>query len=330
VTEGSFDFFVEVTRAGELVESRPASAAACLEDALFRSVVAGLVPNDGTVPPHAWVPEWSGDPPSVTALALELEGAPPERYAKAVFGAQAAALLHGVASRSGSDEETGKLAWRLQARAAAPRQSRFSVRTCRAPWPLEAARLEEGPRGEVRAEIEAALLHRLREETVLAGNVERAWLLLGRVLHDSERGVALVHALRAISVDPGPRGASETHFAFGPETWLAARGAVDAAGGLALVGWAHTHPPCERCPSNPECEADTVFFSGDDREVQAAAFPSPYMLALVAGKLGGRPATEPGFRLFGWQRGEVRERDFRARGAAQAVEAAVRETGGPD
>jgi hypothetical protein len=130
------------------------------------------------------------------------------------------------------------------------------------------------------------------------------------VLHDAGRGVALVRAERAIAVAPGARGASQTHFGFGSDTWIAAQRAISAAGGLTLIGFAHSHPPCASCPSNPECRAHTVFFSADDREVQATAFPSPYMLALVVGKLGRRPATEPGFGLFGWSRGEMRPRSF--------------------
>ena len=34
------------------------------------------------------------------------------------------------------------------------------------------------------------------------------------------------------------------------------------------------------------------------------------MLGLVAGKLGHLPATQPGFRLYGWEMGRVTERRF--------------------
>ncbi len=316
MTGDGFDFEVEVTRAGALVGSHPASAAACLEDALFRSVVAGRVPNDGRLPPFALIPEWGGDPPSVTGLSLSLGDDPPERYGKGVFAPQASALVRATAKAGADAAAAQDLAWRVVARAAAPPFARFAARTSRAPWPLEPARLPQVERGELDVEIDAQVEGALREETIRAGTVERAWLLLGRVLHDAQRGGASVQARRAIQIEPGAGGASELHFAFGAETWVAARRALRAAGGLVPVGWAHSHPPCARCPANPECEADTVFFSADDREVQATAFLSPYMLALVVGKLRTRPATEPGLRLFAWKRGEICERPLRAGGAS--------------
>jgi proteasome lid subunit RPN8/RPN11 len=314
VTGESFDFAVEVTRAGALVGSRPASPAACLEDALFRSVVAGRVPNDGTLPPLALVPEWGEKPPSVMGLTLSLGDARPQWYGRGVFAPQASALLRAAAKAARDEGAARELAWRVVARAAPPRASRFPARATRAPWPLEPARLSALAPGELDVEIDAAVLDRVREEALRAGPVERAWLLLGCVLHDAERGAASVRAERAIGVEPGAAGASRVHFAFGAESWLAARQAVREAGGLVLVGWAHSHPPCDRCPERPDCEAETVFFSADDREVQAAAFASPYMLGLVVGKRRRRPATEPGFRLYAWIRGEVRERGFRAGG----------------
>jgi proteasome lid subunit RPN8/RPN11 len=330
VSGAGFEFHIEVTRGGALVGSGPASAAACLEDALFRSVIAGRVPNGGTLPPHALVPEWSGDPPSVTGLALSFGGAPPERYGVGVFAAQAAALVHATAAAAAREERprdepardeqaARELEWRVVAREAPPRAARFAARASRAPWPLEAARLPGVARDELDVEIAAECLAGLRDESLRAGALERAWLLLGRVLHDTERAAAAVLVREALAVRPGAGGASRIHFAFGPEAWAAARRAARGVGGLVPVGWCHSHPPCANCPANPACEAETLFFSADDRAVHSAAFASPYMLGLVVGKLRRFPATRPGFRLFGWSRGELRARDFRLRGTSEGA-----------
>jgi len=73
------------------------------------------------------------------------------------------------------------------------------------------------------------------------------------------------------------------------------------------VGWHHEHVACADCALTPTCERDTIFFSSDDYAVHASAFPRAYHVALVAGKLRERPARDPGFRLYGWDCGEIRE-----------------------
>ncbi len=79
---------------------------------------------------------------------------------------------------------------------------------------------------------------------------------------------------------------------------------------MIAVGWAHSHPACADCRDNPACAVDTRFFSTDDVEVHTSAFPSPYMVGLVVGKVASQPATHPGFRLYGWQNAHVEEREF--------------------
>ena len=74
------------------------------------------------------------------------------------------------------------------------------------------------------------------------------------------------------------------------------------------------HPPCEACPANPACESDTRFFSADDVEVHTSAFASPYMIALVVGKVATAPATEPGFSLYGWRDALVKQIEYRVVG----------------
>jgi hypothetical protein len=159
------------------------------------------------------------------------------------------------------------------------------------------------------------VLEALREEVVAEGAAERAGLLVGRLLHDAERGAAMAHVTGKIDVEAGPGGASRAHFALGPESFRAGlEKARRRRDGTVVTGWGHTHPPCQHCVSTPSCVVDTVCFSGDDEDVHSTAFSSAYMVGLVAGKLGNLPATQPGFRLYGWEKGKVTERSFAVSG----------------
>ena len=148
------------------------------------------------------------------------------------------------------------------------------------------------------------------------GAVERAWLLVGGLDHDPGRGAAAIRAVTAVDVAMGRGGASQTHFAFEPGPFVEARErALRDFDGLAPVGWAHSHPPCEACPANPTCPSETRFFSADDVEVHSSAFASAYMIALVVGKAATAPATEPGFHLYGWRDARIVKLDYRVASA---------------
>jgi hypothetical protein len=147
---------------------------------------------------------------------------------------------------------------------------------------------------------------------VAAATVECAGLLVGHIVHDPERSAAALTITTQIPVPAGQGGASNTHFAFGPGSFRAAKQALNSfTNGCVSAGWWHSHPPCENCPQNPTCVADTVFFSPDDMQVHASAFSAAFAVALVAGKVRDRRALDPGFRLYGWQGGAIRERALR-------------------
>ena len=313
---------IEVRRDGAIVASELACVAPCQEDALFEGVVVGHVPNDGRLPSLAIAPSRSGrpDPPSaagdtddaeITGVELRLGDAPPHVYGKEVFAAQAQSLITGlvVAKKLAVGED---VEWRLVERPDDAPESGFGVRVAREALPLSPARLPRVEAGRVGVELDPALLDRLRRDFCEAGAVERAWLLVGSVDHDAERGAASVSALTAVDVATGRGGASRTHFAFEPGPFIEARQrALRDFDGLVPIGWAHSHPPCEACPANPACQADTRFFSADDVEVHTSAFVSSYMIALVVGKVATAPATEPGFRLYGWRNALVTEIEYR-------------------
>lgn len=325
---------IEVRREGELAGSRIASTAPCEEDALFESILSGRVPNDGTLPSFAVAPTWSREPnppkaseepsapqtpvpghtPELTGVELRIGNAPMRRYGKQVFAAQARGLIDSLVTQ-GKIEDGTLVEWSLVEGPDDVPESHFCVRISREPLPLSPARLPRLASGEVAAELDRALLDRLRREFCQTPGVERAWLLVGSVDHDRDRGAAAIRALTAVDVEMGRGGASRTHFAFEPGPFVAARErALREFDGLVPVGWAHSHPPCEACPANPTCPSDTRFFSADDVEVHTSAFASPYMIALVVGKVATAPATEPGFSLFGWRDALVTKIDYRVVG----------------
>jgi len=315
VTVGRFAFTIGVTRDGEPVHRAPVSVAACLEDAVFRAVVSGQISNDGNIPSHLITPVWSGeDPPAVAALELRLGDLPVTRYDTDVVAPQARALIKGLI-KDGTLTSDGAVDWQLDAHeapAAKIEPHRFSARVSRAPLPLESVQLPSAAPGEFSVEFDHRLLTELSDAVASADAVERAWLLLGSICHDRSRGAAELRVRGAVPVETGRGGASQHHFAFDPATFVAARrAAVSTMAGAIPIGWSHSHPPCAECRATNGCLVDTRFFSTDDVEVHSTAFTSPYTVGLVIGKVGNRPAAQLGFRLYGWQKAQIRERDYR-------------------
>ena len=335
MTEGGFgeragdgtSIYIEVRREGELLASRLASVAPCQEDALFGDILSGRVPNDGSLPSFALAASWSGapNPPeatgdsvprTITGVDLCCGDASSRHYGKQVFAAQARDLIDSLVAK-GSLAAGTPVEWDLaegREKEAAPN---FAVRVSREPLPLSRARLPQLARGEVRVEFDASLLDRLSGDFRRAGAVECAWLLVGGVDHDPDRSAAAIRAVTAVGIEMGRGGASQSHFAFQPGLFVEARErALRDFDGLVPIGWAHSHPPCEACPANPSCQSDTRFFSADDVEVHTSAFASPYMIALVVGKVATAPASEPGFHLYGWREGLVRQIEYQVAGRA--------------
>ena len=84
---------IEVRRAGEPVGSEPAGLAALAEDALFRGIVEGSIPNDGALPDFVVEPHRAPDARTVTGLTLWRAGAPAGEYGTEVVEEQARTLV---------------------------------------------------------------------------------------------------------------------------------------------------------------------------------------------------------------------------------------------
>jgi proteasome lid subunit RPN8/RPN11 len=318
MADRSFTYCVEVYRDGVLLESAVASLGPCFEDALWRGVLAGRFPNDGSVPRLCAVPLWaSPGPPAVKGFRLEAAGATVGEYDLNVFAPQAQSVIRNLLlNKVLLDKE--QVEWSVVAAESPEDPPRFRSRLSRAPYPLRIGALAGASPGDVSIMFEPTVLDAIRDAVAAAYPCELAGLLVGELIFDPERHAVELTVKDQLTVTAGAGGSSSGHFSFGPESFLSARRAVDRLDNGVTCGWWHSHPPCKDCRAKPDCPADMVFFSTDDQQVMASAFPAAYALALVGGKVRDRPAGDPGFRLYAWQRGVVAERELLVRGATQA------------
>ena len=316
IDPGGFDFQIEVLRGGGLVGKQPASLAACLEDALFKRIVSGRHPNDGSLPPCRWTPVWKESPPAVRAIELQLGDGPSDRYEASVFESQATGCIANLVKR-GVVEALADVEWRVTALPAPTVARSKRARVSRTPLPIEHGEVPQVGEGQLVAEIDRTLLSPLCDAFVVAGSVERAWLLCGEVRNDPKRAATAVRVQEAVAVETPEGGASQTHFHFEPMALVRARNSARRQHPNSVgVGWLHTHPGCDACLANPACEVDTRFFSSADVEVHAGAFPSPFMVGIVLGKASDRSASEPAPRAYGWSGARIREIPLRISGEA--------------
>jgi hypothetical protein len=317
MTVGSCTFAIEVRHAGGgLAGISDASPASCVEDAWFRCVQAGRLPNDGELPALRVVPTWhDAQRPAVIGLSVSLAGGPSRQYSREAFWPQAHALIRRL-RQEGSVAEGQKVEWLVVAREEEADSPRPACAR-HAPFPFQPASLPHAERGSYEICVDADTLRRLRDRIRRTGTVEGAELLVGHLLHDVERGALELRVVDEMHLESGRGGSSNTHFSFDPGATVAARRrALEREDGALPCGWHHNHNPCPGCWENPDCKVDWVFFSGDDLEVHSTLFASPHMVAIVGGKLGELPAGRPGFRLYGWREGVVVERPFRVFGSA--------------
>lgn len=305
---GPFAFSVGVHRQGALLRAAHASTVACLEDALWQGVLSGELRN-GDLPDMAIEPVWAeGGPPGVAGVRVVRPGAVTREYGLHVFEDRAHGIIRDLLkARELRADDVVEWAVEGMVEPAKP-VPRFRGRTSRAPFPLRPGRLDDIPPGTLAVAIERDVLAAIRDRMLGAAAVECAGVLTGHLVHDRARGAARLEITGQVAVDAGERGASMTHFAFGANSFATARRMIAETGeGTMAAGWWHSHPPCADCPRNPSCQAATIFFSADDAQVHAAAFPAAYAVALVAGKLRDRPATDPGIALYAWSGATVQE-----------------------
>jgi proteasome lid subunit RPN8/RPN11 len=313
VTDEPYELFIEIRRDGMSVGFAPASLGACFEDALFRGILEGTIQNDETTPAFEVWPQWASPaPPSVASLILSYGGARLGCYDRTIFAPQARSLIRELLEAK-RIESRDLVVWDLVAKKREPAAPPpFSGRVRRTPLPIQETPLPDvRPRAFV-VEIAETLLEDIRSQVVDSGPVECAGLLVGTLLRDPRRKAGVLEVFDKVDVAAGPGGASGVHFSFGTESFLAARRATESRNdGSVTTGWHHSHAACVACSKHSTCRAQMVFFSSDDVDVHASAFPSAYMVGLVAGKVRELPATEAGFELYGWSHGQVQQLEYR-------------------
>jgi len=172
----------------------------------------------------------------------------------------------------------------------------------KSPWPVYVAR---------------SLIEQSLDLTRNRPDVETGGLLLGQLCRDPEDGVVYVLVTGLVDNSEHTEGTATT-LTFNPESFAAARAMSDlrAAGREpeSIIGWLHSHPfrLCAACPlPNPvECISKVLFFSSDDRQLQATTFPQPFAIGLLVAvderierALGRAPV-----RCYGWRNGVVEQR----------------------
>jgi len=290
----------------------------CFEDLLYSAVCTGKVPNDGKLPPASVVPVWrDGEGGEVAGVTVSL---PPlsKRYGLVIFSDSVRQVERDLVKDGG--EGGKKFTWRVEAKEREEeRKGKLRISLTRQPYPIVRRSLsdfgiEKGASGNnpFSLFISRSLIDELREETGRSLDTERADILSGYLVQEAEGGVGLVVMGRTPAL--AETASSRVHFAFSPLTFLAAQREIGMQpNGETIVGWAHNHPP--PCGGNclkfiPPCNASTVFFSAADRSVHRASFPAPYMIALVSGKGADKRADDPEVKIFGWEDGVIREKEF--------------------
>jgi hypothetical protein len=291
------------------------------EDLLFRAVLEGAVPNDGSLPPASLAPIFGpGGGSQVVGLLASLSSLK-RTYGLGLLAARVQELQV-ERSQGDSGKARARLTWHVGANELAHQGQPPRLRSSRhrRPYPFvrdsrwlpeATGRTREGE--PVSLSIRRSVLETLREEAARHLEVERANILVGHLVQEGP-GTAAVVVTGHSPVELGAN-ASRVHCDFTPETFLALHREIRCrADGAVILGWAHTHPPVcgAACLQHvPACETGMLFFSiPDDHAVHRAAFPARYMVALVSGKEPGRRADEPGVRAYGWKDGGIAERQF--------------------
>ncbi len=168
-------FAIEVRRSdGALAGVSDASTSICIDDAWFRGVQAGRLPNGGELPALRVVPTWhDAQRPAVTGLSISLDGGPLRHYPRDVFWPQARALIQRLRGE-GRVADREKLEWSVIACEEVVEGPPDAPRTERAPFPFEPAALPHVAAGSFEICLGAELLRRLRDRIRRSGTVEGA------------------------------------------------------------------------------------------------------------------------------------------------------------
>jgi proteasome lid subunit RPN8/RPN11 len=169
--------------------------------------------------------------------------------------------------------------------------------------------------GEHRVLIPRHVLEEVVDDARAAPECEVGGVLLGHLRRDPQTGEVFVEVTCQVPAEETK--ATEVSVTFTGETWARVREVIEVRGaGEIFVGWVHSHPfkLCAECPLpvQPDCVKKVLFYSEDDEFLMEQAFARPFMIGLLTAAetrlesaLGHLPV-----RLFGWRRGEIKQRGF--------------------
>jgi len=333
--QSKYDFVIEVTTAvGQMIHEGEIlnTLTSCYDELLFRGVCEGHFPNDGAQPVASLHPVWAeSGPPAITGFSISLPPFSPQTYDLSLVQDHLRHILSDqqTVERSNDQqfdltgEQSVKIQWTVQAyerKKSAVKPGRLSLKLVRQPLPFSTRSLQSFGISAIPAEqqplaimIRQPLLTQLHQEAANSLEQERANILTGHLVKDPALEKPVIIILSKITAETDTA-ASRNHFAFSPLTFQSIQHELSVrANGEIIVGWWHNHPPpCgQECRLIvPPCQSRTVFFSSADRAVHRSSFITPYMVALVSGKGAGRGPHDPETSAYGWQGGQIVEREF--------------------
>ncbi len=161
--------------------------------------------------------------------------------------------------------------------------------------------------------IHASVLEDAQAMARRAGDHEAGGILLGQLYGDTESPEIFVQV--SAMIEARHTVSQRERITFTPDTWNAARAAVELRGsGECILGWVHNHPWfCAKCAETQrtKCPYRRPFFSAHDSALHGACFTGAFQVGLLVSDLGD---AELSCDLFGWRRGLVVQRGFRVLG----------------
>jgi proteasome lid subunit RPN8/RPN11 len=186
--------------------------------------------------------------------------------------------------------------------------------------PVALAGTARGETADMPIVVPQTILDQTRDLAQSARPNETGGILIGYLHRDTESNELFAEITGQI---PAAHTTGDVdRLSFTPETWAAARRALDLRNRQEIyLGWWHSHPVrewCRDCPKEKRaaCALARGFMSADDRQLHRVAFPRAFTCALVVSDVDDDNVAHA---LFGWRRGVLERRGFHVSGRANVV-----------
>jgi hypothetical protein len=336
----AYDYYIEMQGAGgsaRHVRIEDDTIALAVDATAFSALCEGRLAPGGLPGQAVIEPVWEREDLSPYLVGLEVtivwndesgENSYTRRFDKSPFHPRAKQLaaaliqeeLQAQPDNERPEEAAGpKYVWKVMAirkAAGPPAPSRkFSAGAEATAFPIQTLALEDfglrwpGSPEPFSVFVASSVIGEIQDRTrALEGRAEQAGVLIGRLGQESGSNrlfaVVTAHLEAEVNVEAG-----RDSFKFTAETFIEIHRRIRLRqSGEIVLGWQHSHHYCPTCPANTS--GTTIFFSAADISVQAAAFRSPYMVALVAGRDLDLEPFRPAVKMFGWSGADMVPRRF--------------------